>query len=112
MLALRAERLGELQVAPGLSLPAELLERAAEPIVRVVVGRREVEHRAELGLRLGIAPRAEVRDAERLADRRLVRLALLRLLERARSLGGHALLELGPAFLEEVVGLTHAIQDT
>ena len=53
----------------------------------VVVGRRELEHRAEL--RLGLVPAldAEVRDAERLADRRLVRLAPLRLLERTRSPG-------------------------
>ena len=37
MLATRAQRPGELQVAAGLARPAELLERASEPVVRVVV---------------------------------------------------------------------------
>src|SRR5258706_15719753 len=52
----------------------------------------------------GPAADAEVRDAERLADRRLLRLALLRLLERNGRLRGHAALEVGAALLKEAVG--------
>jgi hypothetical protein len=51
---------------------ALLLERAAERVVRVVVDRRELEQLAELRLRLVPAAQAEVRDAERLADRGLL----------------------------------------
>ena len=78
--------------------------------MRVVVGRRELEHRAELRLGLLPAVDAEVRDAERLADRRLLGLAALRLLERDRRLRGVAVLEVGLPLLEEVVCLvfTHA----
>ena len=85
--------------------PPLLLQAAAERVVRVVVRRRDVEHRAELGLSLVVAVDAEVRDPERLADRRLVRLAPLRLLQRHGGLGGHALLRRAPALLEEAVGL-------
>src|SRR5205085_644178 len=90
-----------------LGRAALLLEAAAERVVRVVVGRREFEHLPELGLRLLPAVDAEVRDPERLADRGLVRLAALRLLERHRRLRGAALLQVRPALLEEVVGLAH-----
>ena len=71
----------------------------------VVVGRREVDHHPELRLGFLVALHAEVRDPERLANRGLVRLAPLRLLERDAGLGGHALPEVLPALLEEVVGL-------
>ena len=62
---------------------------------------------AELALGLAVALDAEVRDPERLADRRLVRLAPLRLLERHGRLRGHALASdaAGPA--GTVVGLAH-----
>ena len=105
----RPQRAGELVVAVRLGGLALLLQAAAERVVRVVVGRRELEHRAELLLGLVVAADAEVRDAERLADRRLVRLAPLRLLERDGRLRGHAVLEVRAALLEEVVGrLAHA----
>ena len=68
--------------------------------MRVVVRRRELEHGAELRLGLAVAPDPEVRDAERLADRRLVRLAALRLLERHGRLRRHPLPEVLPALLE------------
>src|SRR5207247_2397789 len=84
-----------------------VLEAAAERVVGIVVRRREVEHRAELALRLAPAVDAEVRDAERLADGRLVRLASLRLLERDRRLRGAAVLQVRLALLEKLVGLAH-----
>src|SRR5262249_30892738 len=99
-----AERACELVVAVGLALAALLLQAAAERVVRIVVDRRKLEHLAELRLRLLPAPDAEVRDPERLADRRLFRLAPLRLLERHRRLRRHPPLEMGATFLEEVVG--------
>src|SRR5256714_7151171 len=107
VLARWAERARELVVAVRLGRASLLLEAAAERVVRVVVGRRKLEHLPELGLGLLPAVDAEVRDPERLADRRLVRLAALRLLERDRRLRGAALLQVGPALLEEVVGLAH-----
>jgi hypothetical protein len=75
--------------------------------VRVVVVRGELEDRSELRRGLVVAADAEVRDPERLADRRLVRLAPLRLLERHGRLRGHPLLEMPPALLEIVVDLAH-----
>ena len=108
-LAARPERARQLVVAIRLVVPALLLERAAEAVVRVVVGRRELEHRAELGLRLLPALDPEVGDPERLADRGLVGLLLLRLLERHGRLRGHAPAEVVPSLLEEVVGVAHVI---
>ena len=90
-----------------LVLAALLLEAAAERIVRIVVDRSELEHLAELGLGLGVAVDAEVRDSECLADRRFLGLAGLRLLERNRRLRGHAVLQVGSALLEKVEGLAH-----
>src|SRR6478752_7746633 len=55
----------------------------------VVVHRRELEQRAELGRGLLPAADAEVRDPQSLTYGGLVRLAALRLLERARRLRGH-----------------------
>src|SRR4029450_7816182 len=96
-------------MASRLVPAAQLLEGAGEAVVRVVVGRRKVDHGAELGLRLLVALDPEVGDAERFADRRLVGLAPLRLLERDRGLRSSALLEVLPALLEEVVGLAHRL---
>src|SRR5207247_2625451 len=103
-----AQRVRELVVAVRLVRLALLLEAAAERVVRVVVGRRQLEHCAEL--RLGLAPAvdAEVGDAERLADRRLLRLAALRLLECDGRLSGAAVLQVGLALLEEVICLVIA----
>jgi hypothetical protein len=94
-------------VAVRLRVTALLLERAAQRVVGVVVGRRELEHRTELALGLAPALDAEVRDPERLADRRFVRLEPLRLLERDGGLRGHALLQVAATLLEEVVGVRH-----
>ena len=77
----------------------------------VVVGRRELEHGAELRLGLPVALQAEVRDPQLLADRGLVGLEALGLLQRHRRLSSHALLQLLAAFLEQVVGLSHHVQD-
>src|SRR5439155_5206119 len=77
--------------------------------VAVVVRRGELEQLAELGLRLLVAVDAEVGDAESLADRRLLRLAALRLLERDGRLSCHALPKLGAPLLEKVVGLAHSL---
>src|SRR5688500_16605562 len=90
-----------------LRVAALLLERPPERVVRVVVGRRDLEHGAKLGLSLLPALDAEVRDAERLSDRGLVRLEPLRLLERNGRLGGHARLEVLAALLEEIVRVGH-----
>ena len=106
-LALGAHRAGELVVTVRLRVATLLLQGAAERVVRVVVGRRELEHRAELALRLAPALDPEVRDPERLPDRRLVRLEPLRLLERDRGLRGHALLEMVASALVEVVRVAH-----
>src|SRR5439155_25227105 len=90
VLAARAQRPGQLVLSPRLGLAAELLECSPEAVVRVVVRGRELGHRAELRLSLLVAPHAQVGDAERLADRRLVGLPRLRLLERDGGLGGPA----------------------
>src|SRR5205814_5945286 len=105
--ASRPEGAGQLVVAVRLLLAALLLQAAAEGVVRVVVDRGELEHLAELRFGLGVAVDAEVGDPERLADRRLVGLAGLRLLEGDGRLRGHALLEVRTALLEEVEGLAH-----
>src|SRR5207248_6073926 len=101
------ERARQLVVPVRLRLTAELLEAAAERVVRVVVHGRELEHLAELGLRLRVALDAEVGDPERLTDRGLLRLAPLGLLERNGGLRRTPLLEVRPALLKEVEGLAH-----
>src|SRR5262249_59618353 len=53
-------------------------------------------------------PQAEVGDPERLADRGLVGLEPLRLLERHRRLRGHALAQPPLPLLEAVVRLAHS----
>src|SRR5919109_1117652 len=80
--ALRAEDRRHAVVPERLVGAALLLEAAAEREVRVVVNGLQLEDGAELLLGLGEAADAEVRDAERLANRRLLRLAPLGLLER------------------------------
>src|SRR6187551_1452718 len=60
---------------------AELLERAPEAEVRVVVGRVVIDDGSELFCGAAIAAAAKVGAPERLADRALVRLEPLRLLE-------------------------------
>src|SRR6266513_1710304 len=107
MLVLGAERAGELVVAVRLGVLSLLLERATERVVRVMVGRRQLQHDAELLLRLLVALDAEVRDPERLADRRLARLAPLGLLQGDGRLRGTSLAEVRSSLLEEVVGLGH-----
>src|SRR5262249_34390761 len=101
------QRARELVVALGLGLAALLLEAAAERVVAVVVDRGELEELPEFGLGLRIAVDPEVGDPERLADRGLLGLAPLRLLQRDRGLSGHAFTEVGPALLEQVVRLAH-----
>ena len=96
-------------MAVRLGLAALLLERAAERVVRVVVGRLELlDDRPELRLGLLPAGEPEVGDAERLADRGLPWLELLRLLERHGRLGGHSLAEPLLAFTEVVVRVAHS----
>src|SRR5439155_2060387 len=68
---------------------------------------RYLEHRSELGLCLLVPPQAEVRNAEHLANRRLVGLAALRLLERNRRLGGAPFTKPPAPLLEVVVDLAH-----
>ena len=83
--------LRELVVPVRLRRAALLLERPAEGVVRVVVGRVElVGNGAELALGLLPACEPEVGDPERLTDRRLLGLEPLRLLERDRRLRRHA----------------------
>ena len=96
-------------MAVRLGVASLLLQRSPERIVRVVVRRRKLEHSPELRLRLPPALDPEVRDPERLADRRLVRLELLRFLERDRGLGGHAALQVAPALLKEVIRVAHRL---
>ena len=96
-------------MAVRLGVASLFLQRPAERVVRVVVRRRELEHRPELRFGLPPALDPEVRDPERLADRGLVRLELLRLLERDRGLRGHAALQMAAALLKEVVGVGHRL---
>src|SRR6266496_4814926 len=92
-----------------LGLMAPFLETAAERIVTVVVCGRELEQLPELVLGLFVAVDAEVGDPERFADRGLLGLEPLRLLERDRRLRRHALPQVGPALLEEVVRVAHSL---
>ena len=89
--AVRAHAERERQVPARAAAVAELLERAAEAEVGVVVGRAALDHGRELVRGAAVAAAAEVRAPERLADRGLVRLEALRLLERDRRLRPMAL---------------------
>src|SRR5206468_9731878 len=104
-----SQRARELVVPLGLGLAPLLLEAAPERVVAVVVGGRELEQLPELALCLHVTVDAEVGDPERLADRGLLRLAALRLLERDGGLRGHALSKVGASLLKEVVGVTHSL---
>src|SRR3954463_6631112 len=73
----------------------------------VVVGRGELEDRAELGLGLRPSPQTEGGHPERPADRGLLGLEPLRLLEGHGRLRGHSLLQPPPALLEVVVRVAH-----
>src|SRR3954453_11289360 len=87
---------------------ALLLEGAAERLVGIVVGRvKLVGDRTELPFRFLPAGQPEVGDAERLANRRLLRFEPLCLLERDGRLGGEAAPEALLAFAEELVGVAH-----
>src|SRR5205085_1117214 len=101
----RPERAGKLVVTVRLVRVALLLETTPERVVGVVVVRVQLEHRAELRRRLVVPADTEVRDSERLANRRLVGRATLRLLERNRRLCGAAVLQMRASLLEEVVDL-------
>src|SRR6188472_81621 len=101
------QRASEFQVRPRLVVAPLVAERSPERIVRVVVGRGQLEHLAKLGLGLLPALDPEVGDAERLADGRLLGLEPLRLLERNGGLCGHAAAEVRAALLEEVVRVAH-----
>ena len=107
LLVVGTQRAGELVVPVRLGAVPLQLEAAAERVVGEVVGRRELEDLPELGGRLIGPAQAEVRDPERLPDRGLLRLAPLRLLQRDRGLCGHAVAEVAPALLEEVVRVAH-----
>src|SRR6266511_443637 len=104
----RTHGVGELVLAVRLPGTALLLEAAAERVVRVVVGRGELEHRSKLALGLLVAPDAEIRDPERLADRGLIGRAPLRLLERDGGLGRPAAPQMLASLLEKVVDLVLA----
>src|SRR6266536_4124432 len=105
--ALRTQGARQLVVPVRLGVAPLLLQCPPEPVVGVMVGGRQLEHGAKLLLRLLVALDSEIGDAERLADRRLVRLTPLRLLERDGRLRGAALAKVGASLLKEVVGLAH-----
>src|ERR1700730_4668415 len=83
------------------------LETAAGRVGRMVAGRGKLEHGAEFRLGLRPAPDPEVRDPERLADRGLVRLEPICLLQRHGRLRSPPPAEVAPALLEEVIRLAH-----
>src|SRR5581483_3139018 len=106
----RLHRARQFVVPVRLGRPALVLERTPEGVVRVVVGGRQLlDDRAELAL--GVLPprEAEVGDAEGLADRCLLGLEPLRLLERDRRLRGHSLAEPLLSLTEEVVRVAHGL---
>src|SRR3954452_13434237 len=107
-LGARLHRARKLVMPVGLRGAAEVLERAAECVMRVVVGRRELlDDRPELALGVLPAGEAEVGDPEGLPDRRLLRLEPLRLLERHGRLGRHPCSQPLLSFAEELVGVAH-----
>ena len=91
----------------GLGVAAEQLQAAAEAEQGVVVRRRAVDDRLELGGRLLVALRVKQGSTERLADRRLVGRKVARTRERDRRLVVVTGLEqLGPA-PEQLVNVVH-----
>src|SRR4051812_3131214 len=99
----RAQRGGLGERPARLPGAAELHQRAAEAEERVVVRRRGRDDRLELRARALELVRAEVRAAERLADRRLVGFEITRLGERDRRLVEEPLLEQLGALLIQLV---------
>src|SRR5919204_3716874 len=93
VLVLGSQRARQLVVTVCLGVLSLLLERPPERVVRVVIGRRELEHHPKLFLRLLVALDPQVSDPERLADRGLARLATLGLLERDSRLRRPSLAE-------------------
>src|SRR4051794_31135858 len=87
------QRGGLRERAPRLAGPAQLHQRAAEAEQRVVVGGRALHDRLELRARALELVRAEVRPAQRLADRRLVGLEVACLREWDRRLVEEPFLE-------------------
>src|SRR5262245_63344065 len=78
----------------------------------VVVGGGELDERAELGFSVLPATAPKVGDPERFANRRLLRLALLGLLERTARLLRVTTAQRSLALMEEVVGLRHLSSDS
>ena len=107
LLAVRPERARELVVAVRLGVVALQLEAAAESVVGEVVGRRELEDLPKLGGRLVGPAQAQVGDPEGLPDRGLLRLEPLGFLERDGGLGGHAVAEMSPPLLVQLVRVAH-----
>src|SRR5262245_54381455 len=93
----------------GLLAPPLAQERASQGVMGVVVYRRELEHLPELPLGSREVGDPEIRDPERLPDRRLLWLEPPRLLERHGRLRRHALAEASPPELIQVVGLAHRL---
>src|SRR5262249_51690784 len=103
------QRARELVVTVRLPVAPLLLEAPPECVVGVVAHGRDLEQLPELRLGLRPAAEAEVGDPERLADRGLLRLAPLRLLERDGGLCRHAAPQVLASFLEEAVrALAHS----
>src|SRR4051794_3997946 len=100
----KRERAARLRVA------AELLERAAEAELGVVVGRAVIDDRAELRRGLLVALRAEQGAAKRLPDRVLVGLQLARPAQRDRCSMEVALLQKARPVAEELVDVGHAFE--
>src|SRR5258708_7963312 len=88
---------------------ALLLERPTKGVMRVVVGRRKVEHGPEFRLCLEPTVDAEVRDAERSPDGGLLGLEPLRLLGGDRRLSRLPLPESAAALLVEVVRVVQLV---
>src|SRR5439155_1565147 len=107
--SVRAHVCGEREVPARLGAVARLLQRAAEAEVREVVHRGALHDGGELVARLRVAARAEVRAAQRLADRRLVGLEPARAFERDRGRREVAGLEQVGAAAEQVVDVLAAL---
>src|SRR3954470_4104095 len=108
--AVRTQSRGERERLPRVLRTAQLEQRAAEAEERVVVGRRALDERLELGPRRLELRGAEVRAAEGLADRGLLGIEVARLRERGGGgveVPGFEQLRAAP---EEVVQLSHALR--
>ena len=83
------------------------LEAAAQHEMGVVIGRRELQYDAELGLGLDKPVDPEVRDAQRLSNRSLAWLGPLRFLERDGRLRAQTVLEVLLTLLEVSIRIRH-----